>query len=137
MYKAIGLINGRWVYQKPGEDRYLEYGNKYWIASTGVGKTSGHIHNSGDLQTFPSTKVTLKTSYPQEVALVLSIWRLGPGRSRVRLMTSGPGCRTLTSRSSASRRPVEVMSPGTMRSLTDIRPTCCPIRDRDKVTLIF
>ena len=49
MYRAIGKINGRWVYQKPGEDRYLEYGNKYWIASTGVGKTSGHIHNSGQL----------------------------------------------------------------------------------------
>ena len=49
VYRAIGMINGRWVYQKPGEDRYLEYGNKYWIASTGVGKTSGHIHNSGQL----------------------------------------------------------------------------------------
>ena len=47
MYRAIGMINGRWVYQKPGEDRYLEYGNKYWIASTGVGKTSGHLHNAG------------------------------------------------------------------------------------------
>ena len=57
VYRAIGMINGRWVYQKPGEDRYLEYGNKYWIASTGVGKTSGHIHNSGQL--FSSVRLSV------------------------------------------------------------------------------
>ena len=26
-------------------DRYLEYGDKYWIGSTGVGKSSGHLHH--------------------------------------------------------------------------------------------
>ena len=46
-YTAIGMNNGRWVYQKKWEDRYLEYGDRYWLASNGVGKTSGHIHHDG------------------------------------------------------------------------------------------
>ena len=46
-YHAIGTQNGRWVYQKKWEDRFLEYGNKYWLANTGVGKKSGHMHHDG------------------------------------------------------------------------------------------
>ena len=46
-YHAIGTQNGRWVYQKKWEDRFLEYGNKYWLANTGVGKKSGHLHHDG------------------------------------------------------------------------------------------
>jgi len=46
-YTAIGMKGGRWVYQKMWEDRYLEYGDRYWLGSTGVGKTSGHIHHNG------------------------------------------------------------------------------------------
>ena len=46
-YQAIGTQNGRWVYQKKWEDRFLEYGNKYWLANTGVGKKSGHMHHDG------------------------------------------------------------------------------------------
>ena len=46
-YQAIGMQNGRWVYQKKWEDRFLEYGNKYWLANTGVGKKSGHMHHDG------------------------------------------------------------------------------------------
>ena len=41
------MYNGRWVYQKHGADRYLEYGNKYWLGNTGVGKVSGHLHHQG------------------------------------------------------------------------------------------
>ena len=41
------MYNGRWVYQKVGADRYLEYGNKYWLGTTGVGKVSGHLHHKG------------------------------------------------------------------------------------------
>ena len=41
------MVNGRWVYQKTGEDRYLEYGDKYWLGSSGVGKKSGHLHHHG------------------------------------------------------------------------------------------
>jgi len=47
VYHAIGMVNGRWVYQKTGEDRYLEYGDKYWLGSSGVGKKSGHLHHHG------------------------------------------------------------------------------------------
>jgi len=46
-YHAIGIVNGRYAYQMAGEDRFLEYGTRYWLASTGVGKTSGHIHHHG------------------------------------------------------------------------------------------
>jgi len=46
-YKAIGMINGRYVYQKENLDRFLEYGDRYWLVSTGVGKASGHIHHHG------------------------------------------------------------------------------------------
>ena len=46
-YIAIGMKGGRWVYQKKWEDRYLEYGDKYWLGNTGVGKSSGHIHHDG------------------------------------------------------------------------------------------
>jgi len=47
VYKAIGMINGRYVYQKNNHDRFLEYGDRYWLVSTGVGKGSGHIHHPG------------------------------------------------------------------------------------------
>jgi len=47
IYRAIGMINGRYVYQKNNQDRFLEYGEKYWLVSTGVGKGSGHIHHPG------------------------------------------------------------------------------------------
>jgi hypothetical protein len=46
-YKAIGTQQGRYLYQKPGEDRFLEYGDRYWLVSTGVGKTSGHLNHVG------------------------------------------------------------------------------------------
>ena len=46
-YKSIGMINGRYIYQKENLDRFLEYGEKYWIVNTGVGKGSGHIHHPG------------------------------------------------------------------------------------------
>ena len=41
------MVNGRWVYQKPGEDRFLEYGDKYWLGNSGVGRKSGHLHHHG------------------------------------------------------------------------------------------
>jgi len=47
IYKSIGMVNGRYVYQKDNHDRFLEYGEKYWLVSTGVGKGSGHIHHPG------------------------------------------------------------------------------------------
>ena len=47
IYKSIGMNNGRYVYQKKNEDRFLEYGEKYWLLSTGIGKRSGHIHHHG------------------------------------------------------------------------------------------
>jgi hypothetical protein len=46
-YKSIGMINGRYVYQKENLDRFLEYGERYWLVSTGVGLFSGHIHHPG------------------------------------------------------------------------------------------
>lgn len=46
-YTAIGTQHGRYLYQKDGEDRFLEYGDRYWIVSTGVGKTSGHLNHLG------------------------------------------------------------------------------------------
>ena len=35
-YVAIGTQNGRYLYQQKDEDRFLEYGDRYWIVSTGV-----------------------------------------------------------------------------------------------------
>jgi len=46
-YKSIGMLNGRYVYQKDNLDRFLEYGERYWLVNTGVGKGSGHIHHAG------------------------------------------------------------------------------------------
>jgi len=47
VYKAIGMVNGRYIYQKENHDRFLEYGYKHWLVSTGVGKSRGHIHHTG------------------------------------------------------------------------------------------
>ena len=35
-YVAIGTQNGRYLYQQKDEDRFLEYGDRYWIVSSGV-----------------------------------------------------------------------------------------------------
>ena len=35
-YFAIGTQNGRYLYQQKDEDRFLEYGDRYWIVSSGV-----------------------------------------------------------------------------------------------------
>ena len=47
IYKAIGMNNGRYVYQQKNLDRFLEYGDRYWLVSTGIGMYSGHIHHPG------------------------------------------------------------------------------------------
>ena len=39
------MNNGRYVYQKKNHDRFLEYGVGYWLVSSGVGRSSGHIHH--------------------------------------------------------------------------------------------
>eukprot|EP00092_Neocalanus_flemingeri_P004424 GFUD01004759.1.p1 GENE.GFUD01004759.1~~GFUD01004759.1.p1 ORF type:complete len:337 (+),score=61.88 GFUD01004759.1:200-1210(+) len=44
-YKAIGMNNGPYIYQKKNHDKFLEYRDRYWLASSGVGRTSGHIHH--------------------------------------------------------------------------------------------
>ena len=41
------MINGRYAYQKENHDRYLEYGNRHWLVSKGIGKTIGYIHHPG------------------------------------------------------------------------------------------
>eukprot|EP00092_Neocalanus_flemingeri_P022407 GFUD01024300.1.p1 GENE.GFUD01024300.1~~GFUD01024300.1.p1 ORF type:complete len:344 (+),score=84.11 GFUD01024300.1:87-1118(+) len=46
-YKAIGIINGRFVYQKENLDSFLEYGGKHWTVSYGVGQNTGHIIHQG------------------------------------------------------------------------------------------
>jgi len=46
-YVAIGTQNGRYLYQQKDEDRFLEYGDRYWIVSSGVGKSSGHLNHLG------------------------------------------------------------------------------------------
>ena len=35
-YLAIGTQHGRYLYQQKDEDRFLEYGDRYWIVSSGV-----------------------------------------------------------------------------------------------------
>ena len=47
IYKAIGMINGRYAYQKENHDRYLEYGSRHWLVSKGISKTVGSIHHPG------------------------------------------------------------------------------------------
>jgi len=46
-YIAIGTQNGRYLYQQKDEDRFLEYEDRNWIVSTGVGKSSGHLNHLG------------------------------------------------------------------------------------------
>jgi len=47
-YSAVGVMNGRYLYQKRGMDRYLEYHkNNQWIITTGVGKAPGYFHHQG------------------------------------------------------------------------------------------
>ena len=42
------MINGRYLYQAPGKDRYLEYiSSNYWIIGDGVGKSTGYISHDG------------------------------------------------------------------------------------------
>ena len=47
IYKAIGMVNGRYAYQKENHDRYLEYGSRHWLVSKGISKTVGFIHHPG------------------------------------------------------------------------------------------
>merc|ERR1719435_207887 len=41
-YTSVGMYNGRYMYQMEGHvDRFLEYGDKYWLSNTGVGTWTG------------------------------------------------------------------------------------------------
>ena len=46
LYTAIGTQNGRYIYQMEGQDRFLEYGDRYWLVTAGVGRTTGRIHHT-------------------------------------------------------------------------------------------
>jgi len=47
-YSAVGMLNGRYLYQKKGFDRYLEYHkNNHWMITTGVGKAPGYFNHQG------------------------------------------------------------------------------------------
>ena len=47
VYKPIGMLNGRYLYQKENQDWFLEYNNKYWIVSAGGAIRYGRIHHRG------------------------------------------------------------------------------------------
>ena len=47
-YSAVGMSNGRYLYQKPGMDRYLEYlPSGDWLVSDRVGQDEGFISHIG------------------------------------------------------------------------------------------
>eukprot|EP00090_Calanus_glacialis_P031958 TRINITY_DN53035_c0_g1_i1.p1 TRINITY_DN53035_c0_g1~~TRINITY_DN53035_c0_g1_i1.p1 ORF type:complete len:309 (-),score=62.31 TRINITY_DN53035_c0_g1_i1:26-952(-) len=47
-YSAVGIRNGRYLYQRRGMDRYLEYhNNNQWMITTGVGKAPGYFNHEG------------------------------------------------------------------------------------------
>ena len=47
IYKTIGMMNGRYAYQKENHDRVIEYFDRQWVVSTGFGITLGDIYHPG------------------------------------------------------------------------------------------
>ena len=49
LYSAVGMSNGRYLYQSPGKDKYLEYNSKNqdWLVTGMVGSTWGYIYHNG------------------------------------------------------------------------------------------
>ena len=50
-YTAVGMTNGRYIYQHDDMDRYLEFdeSNQNWLIVHEVGFTSGFIYHSGEV----------------------------------------------------------------------------------------
>ena len=48
VYRAVGVANGRYVYQREGRDRYLEYtAAGDWMVTESVGGDTGHVSHLG------------------------------------------------------------------------------------------
>ena len=46
-YTAIGMVGGRWAYQKKNEDRYLEYHSQHWNVFNPTLRITEYLNHSG------------------------------------------------------------------------------------------